>query len=290
MIQPIKQIKKYKELHSDVISKMHHKKHYYHDALHYSNKLLNNKPCEANKIYWDEILFRIHFASVTSIMRNEKWLEGVLVSIEKENFLLFAASLRGFLEAVTDSYYSLLNVPFDIACNFKNIKLGIEGKLEELLVSANLEETLIHFQFASRSNKTGMPYNKALYTSDYIRNFDKYSDINTRKLYSELCGVVHPAANSLYPFTINIRESEACEYGTTVVNLDTKYINNVLGNHCDTILELLKFAIITPVISLKVLNLFEYELIESSYLASCIVNDMINEDVWNKIVRLAEMS
>lgn len=290
MSEIINQIKIYGQLHTEIISKMTHKKYCFNTTETYVQNMLNNNINNVNKIYWDEILLRAHFASVTSIMRNEKWINGMIMSSEARNFILFVASLRGFVESVTDSYYSLLNTPFDIASNFNNIKPAINGNLDQILVSEKLEETLIHFQFASKKNKSCFDYNKPLPVSKYIALFDQYSDIDTKKLYSKLCEIVHPAADSISCFITTINDSENYEYTTTNTSNDSLNIENIVNTFSNAILNLLKMAINAPVVCLKVLNLFDYELVQSEYLNSCLINKLIYEDAWNEILKMVEES
>jgi hypothetical protein len=270
----------YGYLHTDILSKIVHKKYYYNTESTYLKYLIENIKI-ANRIYWEEILLRAHFTSVTSILRNEKWLKGINVSIETNNYLLFAASLRGYLESVTDSYYSLLNTPFDLACNFNNIKSALNGFQDRLLVSRRLEETLIHYQFASKSKDV-----KPLFATKYIEIFDKYGDKDTKALYSKLCEVVHPAKDSINCFVNKIVVSDEFEYTTTNVNMDSKHIEKIMNEYSDVIIELLKMSISAPIICLRVLNLFKHELVESQFLDDCLINKYIDEKVWGEIIEL----
>lgn len=279
----------YKVLHTDLVSRLIHKKYYYNSTETYLSLLLNSNIKSANKIYWDEILLRSHFASVTSVMRNEKWLKGIVLAIETSNYFLFASCLRGFLESVTDSYYSL-NTPIDLACNFKNVKLAINGECGRIFVSKELEEKLIHFQHASKSDNSGLPYNKSLYASKYIELFDQSADKNTKELYIKLCEVVHPTRESVSCFITMVRESEEYEYAITDTDLDDQHINNILHDYSTAILSLLKMSINAPVVCLNILNLFDYELVKSVYLESCLIYNYISNESWNEILELVEKS
>lgn len=283
-------IKFYGLMHRDIINKMVHKRYYYSSNGTYLNTLFNERDIKsANKMYWDEILLRVHFASITSIMRNDKWLRGLILSIETSNYILFAASLRGILESVTDSYYSL-NTPLDLACNYKNIKLAISGDLNRLFNSDVLEEKLIHFQFAAKSDKSGLSYNKPLFASKYIELFDQYSDINTKKLYIKLCEVVHPAQDSISCFKTNIRESENFEYSITDTTLDDLYIDSIMNDYDSVIIQLLKMSINAPVLNLRILNHLDYELVRSEYLNSCLIFNLLSKDVWDQVLEMIDKS
>lgn len=285
------QISYFEYLHDDIVRKMTHKKYYFYPTINYVNNIFNpSKIKKANKIYWDEILLRANFASITSILRNVKWLKGLKISIETRNYILFTASLRGFLESVTDCYYSLLNTPFDIASNFKNIELAINEEMDRLLLSDRLEETLIHFQFASKSDSSGFSYNKPLYATKYIEFFDEHGDIDTKALYSKLCEVVHPATDSISCFVEKVVESKEFEYATTNIDLDSINIELMMNEYRDVINQLLRMSISAPIVCLRVLNLFEYELVESKFLEDCLINNIIDDNKWNEILVLVRES
>lgn len=286
-------LKYYDLIYTEIVSKMKEKKYYYHDSLGFINEVINGQIATAMQIYWKELLMRMHFASFTSIMRNERWLNGINLSIASENYLLFTSSLRGLIESVADSYYSLLSKPTDVACNFKNIQAAINGRLFRPLWPKEFEESLIHFQHASKTDKSGLPYNKPLSTSDYINIFDKYGEDDTKKLYSNLCEVVHPAKNSISCFTKLINVNEESEYTTTCVGLDAEFIDNLINDnsYSSTISNLLKISISAPVSCLKVLNLFGEDFIESFFLESCFINNQIEtSEGWQKIIELVEES
>lgn len=284
-------IKHFELIHSEIVTKMSEKKYFYHDNLEFINQILNDQIGLAMQIYWKELLMRMHFASITSIMRNERWLKGINYSIMANNYILFTSSLRGFLESVTDSYYSLLSKPTDVACNFKNINLAINGQLSRPLWSKEFEESLIHFQYASKSDESGMQYNKPLSTSNYIEIFDKYGDVDTKKLYSNLCEVVHPAKNSISCFTKLIKVTEEFEYRTTCVGLDAEFIDSLINDNSSSITNLLNISLSAPVSCLKVLNLFREDFIESYYLENCFINSKIeSSNGWQKIIEMVEES
>ncbi|MED3444688.1 hypothetical protein P4483_12300 [Bacillus thuringiensis] len=288
----INKIETYNCIYRDFLMKMKYKKYSYMNITRYINVSFfeENGAQKGNQIYWKEILLRAHYTATTSLIRNERWLEGMTFSIKSKNYILFASSLRGFLESVADSYYSLLNSPFDIAANFKNIKLAIEGKLEnEFFIADQLEENLIHFQHAKKGDKNTPSYNQALFTSKYIKYFDKYSDIKVGNLYKILCEVVHPAEDSVNCFT-TILATENSQYAIIDLERDEQNINEVLITYDKEICRLLEMSITPSIICLKILNLFEYEAVESNYLNDCIMNNLLEDDAWKKILNLKNES
>lgn len=293
MSKSVDQLNIYYAFYDDIRSKMVHQKYYYTDTLSYLSILFEkNGLKKQNQIYWKEILLRSHYASTISLLRNEKWLKGIILSIEESNYILFSSSLRGFLESVTDSYYSLLNTPFDLANNFYNIKLAVEGNLETPFSFQRLEESLIHFQFAKRAKKNdgNLDYHKALSTTKYIDFFDKHSDKKVKNLYKSLCEVVHPTSESVEYFTRNVRVDETSEYTITDLTLDDFRINEMVDNYKKEIEQLLKISISAPFICLKVLGLFDLDFVKSTYINTCTFNKKIKHEVWSNILEMVEQS
>ena len=128
----------YYVIYDDVIKGMEQKKYAYIDTenfiQNYVEQLGNGDIRESQKIYWMEILLRVHFTAVTSVIRAKKWLYGVLVGVESGNLMIFSASLRGYLESVVDTYYSLESIPCGLALNYKKIKMAIDGKMNYMFM------------------------------------------------------------------------------------------------------------------------------------------------------------
>ena len=122
MSNKVELFKDYYILYSDVVNIMEHKKYQYMDTNSYFGLyvegLFKGNVRDLQKIYWEEMLQRIHFAAVTSIIRSPKWLEGVRVGIETKNLIVFSSSFRGFLEATVDSWYSLESMPTSMALKY----------------------------------------------------------------------------------------------------------------------------------------------------------------------------
>ena len=69
----------------DVNKRIVHKKYIFMDALDYINLYLFKDPKLSMQIYWKELLQRLHLASVTTLMRNLKWIQGISFGIETNN-------------------------------------------------------------------------------------------------------------------------------------------------------------------------------------------------------------
>lgn len=285
----------YSSCYQDFVSKIEHKKYFNLDNERFSNLFIKGiVKCEINetmRIYWNQILLRINFASVKSIMRNQKWFERVIWGIENSNILVFSASLRGFFEVVTDSYFSLSYPATYIARNFHNIKNAITGNLiNKYFTAKKLEEELIHFEFASKYDESGFRYNKPLSEKQYMENFPTYAEENIMQLYSELCEVTHPASRSIILFTTCSEANSSYKYTTTCNDVDHLEINRLLVQFAKELDILLKISISAPFISLKVLNQFESEQIRSAYIDECMFNIIISNEGWENILLMIKQS
>lgn len=110
---------------------------------------------DLQRTYWTEILQRSHWTAISTIQRNIKWMEGISLSLGSSNMFLFAAALRGFIEACADSLTTLALVLLTLAKHFRRIKLALTGQIRnnEVFIIPELEDELIHFAFAKASRK-----------------------------------------------------------------------------------------------------------------------------------------
>jgi len=97
-------------------------------------KLIPNNLREANKIYVQELLFRSHIAAITTLFRNEKWMQGLRSAVECKNFFVFCASLRGLVESAADSKYSLIHVPGTLRDHFSPFYSALHGTFDSGLI------------------------------------------------------------------------------------------------------------------------------------------------------------
>lgn len=298
-------INNYYKLYKDVIDKIEPKKYQYVDTVGWlkesAEELFTGDITNAVKIYWQEILLRTHFAAVISLIRSEKWLSGVIYGLDTKNLLVFSASFRGFLEATVDSYYSLESLPTSLALNFKSINLALNGKLNTMFFCEDIEHKLIHFQFAKKKNKKkcsdkcklndmepeDWKYNWALSNTEYIKAFD-LENHGIKELYSELCEIAHPAANSVNCFTKETIVSEHYSYVQTSIDTDGDMISDIAVKYSQQIEELLKIGISLYCICLKILTLFDYESIHSDYINRTIFNELMDKKSWEKILEMID--
>lgn len=282
----------YYAIYSDVVDRIEHKRYQYTDLEGYMSiyvdGLSKGDIRESQKIYWQEILQRVHFAAVTSLIRSKKWLEGAVLGLETKNLLLFSSAFRGFLEATVDSYYSLESLPTSMALNFKIINSALKGELNNCVVQEEIENKLIHFQFAKKGKKGKYPDIKiALNNTDYIKSFD-LENMGIKKLYSDLCEVAHPAANSVNCFAKEVIVSENHSYTVTNTETDNIVISELLDRHSSQIKHLLKMGLSLYCICLKILTLFEYEDVQSKYIDESIFAKILNKNSWDRIIEMIE--
>jgi len=58
-----------------------------------------------SKIYWEDILYRAHIASLLSLFKVRRWFQGM--ENNHDNYYGFCSSLRGLIESCADSFFSL---------------------------------------------------------------------------------------------------------------------------------------------------------------------------------------
>lgn len=197
----------------------------------------------AATIYWSEMLFRIHVILLISSFKTLRWLEAM--DNNHSNYYGFCSSLRGLIESVSDTFYTLRNVPLTIARDIDAIKKQIAGNSSVLITHATLESELLHYIQATKLDKSIKDSYPKSFNSKQIREYlDSLDDPKLIKLYSYLCGISHPAyeSNQIFVFldkgdTIVCNDSYALESelidltieenSETISNLFRAYMNNL---------------------------------------------------------------
>ncbi|ENU79711.1 hypothetical protein F975_02340 [Acinetobacter sp. ANC 3789] len=223
-------------------------------------------------IYWSEIIQRLHLSGVTTILRLKKWYEAIDCAYKSKNYYGFCASLRGLLEACADSFYSIGKVLIPISENFSHIKLALEGNVEKVLISHELENELIHYIYGRKlsENERGefQDSHKAKQVREYLNSLQSESLNN---LYSELCQVSHPSLMSFAPFLISTSDEELCLHNLC---LDEELNNKILDEYRATIYDTTLFALGPSLCSLKLVNL-----LAGSFLEALKTNDKALETI-----------
>jgi hypothetical protein len=190
-------------------------------------------PSQVNRVYWEEILYRVHWAAVANAIRHLRWFDACVVhSTSQPNYLAFCAALRGLLESAADIKYSLEAVPLTIASSAGYILKALDGRLDkDIVTSTELENCLIHFHHARKIGKDeDVPLtHRAETAAKYVSTLD-HEKFPVKVLYSDLCQVVHPAEPSLHWLT------HECENGWKIGKQDDiGSIHKVVEKHKESI-------------------------------------------------------
>ncbi|TJW53756.1 MAG: hypothetical protein E5X65_14795 [Mesorhizobium sp.] len=106
-------------------------------------------------IYWTEMLYRAHMASVASVFRTSRWIKVAVREHEAGSLYGCASACRSLIESAGDINHSLGPVARTLAYNKDAIRAEISGQVGEPMLSAKeLEDTLIHFTHARKVLKT----------------------------------------------------------------------------------------------------------------------------------------
>lgn len=186
-------------------------------------------------VHYLGIIERCHIACLTSMVRNLRWIEGSIYSIKNSNVLSFSANLRGFLEASSDSWDLMQYLPKSIykLTPLFHMVINDNGNTPPIYIGLKeLEDRLIHFSYARRPdrNETVSPEHINKTNISYIRKMEDSGVYDIEKLYSLLCQLTHPAADSLNCF-IDIKSKEL------IFNIekDEKIIDDILNSYENTI-------------------------------------------------------
>lgn len=206
------------------------------------------------RVYWTEILYRAHWAAASNILRHERWMRACVNQYQNTpNYLGFAAALRGMVESAADAFHDLANVPLTLARARAHICMCLAGRSTRMSVCKDIEEQLIHFQFARRLGRGDLApeVHRALPTKAYIAAADG-PDTVLANLYSELCQLAHPGAESILWFAE--QDGEAV---TLTLGEDGAWIESLVQRHAQAIEISLMQGVNSSLLTFKLLNRFE---------------------------------
>jgi len=240
----------------------------------------------ASKIYWSELLARVHIGAHLSLGRTRTWLSGVDTAWQAGNALLFAAALRGLLESSADSWFTFRLVPMSLATHHYHIGRAVRGKSKRFHVMAELEEALIHFTHARRLSKGEKAHapkaHDAMTIQSYLRSLGADYD-KIAALYERLCALTHPSAESLFLFVEDYTAStwrlQQWDQKALLAELHTAFY--------DVFSDMLIRALNLPLTLLKLLNTFNEPSLFTSALQSV---DMRQIPAWSQIEQAIERS
>ncbi len=217
---------------------------------------------EAMRVYWTEMLFRMHLAAATSVLRSQRWVEGTLMAFEADNHLAFGASLRGLVESAADTNDALLRVPKTLAHDFRVVYEAVHGKATAgFVANPDLEDALIHFSHGRRLKKGSADpeSHKAKTTREYLSRVDS-ADGAISDCYSELCEITHPASRSVQIF---LRPYDPEEDLVLDPKWDRGYTLGLCVRHDDALKRILYLAFNAPIICLRLLNMFDVDAVKT---------------------------
>lgn len=155
---------------------------------------------QSGRIYWTEMLYRAHMASVAAVFRTTRWIEVAVREHEAGSLFGCAAAFRSLIESAGDIGLSLGPVAHTLATIKDKVKAEISGRgSEPMLISRELEDSLIHFTHARKvgKNEEVPDSHKAMQPFKYIDYVDQMRIPGVKDLYARLCEIVHPAAESV---------------------------------------------------------------------------------------------
>lgn len=247
------------ELCADVSKEFIGKQYEFMDPAEF-NQIVNASI--SNRVYWRETLFRVHWAAALSLMRHQRWQMGCIDAFTvPANFLGFAASLRGLVEASLDANYSLRKVPYTLTNNRAMIESALVGKLQQICDCEELEEYLIHFVYGrkvAKAEKATTPASHAALEPKDYRNaigLPEHERQGFRELYDELSGACHPTA-----FSLTFLWGQAARGNATVIRItageDDARIRNLCQKYKETIEFAMSLGVSMSAFCLKALNWF----------------------------------
>lgn len=176
-------------------------------------QLIQKNPIKGLEVYWKEILQRVRYVINVSVLRNQKWLEGIFLGVHYENLFVFGSSYRGFIEAVADSLDAIKASNKSLQANRDNIKLILSGETMALwdgndaknYLDKGLEESLIHFSHARDTWKEEVEpptFHKKKKFGQYLNSVDKAYRKQVEESWLELCQLTHPSASSTMAYVL----------------------------------------------------------------------------------------
>lgn len=227
------------------------------------------------RAYWHDIVQRAHLGSVTGLLREHRWLRGAITAAAAPNFHAFASCLRGFLEACADLWYGLNGVAKTLAVEFSTVSTALAGEALQIAVCQELEDRLVHLQFAGRlpGKSPGAGPTQPKSQRDYLTHLQGASSGPLHDWYGELCDVTHPGASSMFAFTRGSEESTGTRY-----RIDNGLDGTLIETHCrksaSLLLWVVQRGVNLPLLTLKTINELPVPELHSSVLDAVNLDDI----------------
>ncbi|MGV8733020.1 MAG: hypothetical protein ACWA7D_00055 [Pseudomonas asiatica] len=243
---------------------------------------------ELQLVYWSEMIQRLHISGATTILRLKKWYESLECAYKANNYYGFCASLRGLLEACSDSFHSIGKVLLPISKNFSHIKISISGDADKTVLSSPLEDELIHYMFGRKLSAAEKEKFEDSHKAKQVRQYlNSIQSDSLNDLYSELCQVSHPSSLSFIPFMM-----DHPEHGLMLHNgpVDEVLNENIMDRYKSTIYETMEFALWPALCSLKLVNMLGGSLLEALYTKDKAFEGLEKHDLWIRLENLIQAS
>ncbi len=208
---------------------------------------------DANQMVWRDQMAKAHIAATATILRNARWIRGMMSSYTNSNLMAFGASFRGLIEAAADSFESLRDVPLNLASNFATIRACLAGEAEDKVhVSPELEKLLEHFIYAQKQPKSfrGPSHMKAKHARDYINGLQEADQGKIVDAYADLCEVTHPASLTV---TVFLRGNDNGKLALDSCP-DERYIKFLIDEYGEIMPRVLRWSLNSAFMTLRVIN------------------------------------
>lgn len=234
----------------------------------------------AGRVYWTEILYRAHMASVAAIFRTTRWIQVAIREHGAESLYGCAAACRSLIESAGDIGLSLGPVAHTLASIKDQVNAEIAGRSSEPgLISTELEDSLIHFTHARKVGKSeeAPESHKAMQSYKYIDYVDKMKIPGVKELYARFCEIVHPAADS-------VSVTFVAKDGDWIVDPfnERAVLQDLLAENRRTLLGVVMTSYNAPLLILKALHSFHL----FTKLASLRKYRFDNIPEWNRVAAL----
>jgi hypothetical protein len=213
-------------------------------------------PEQSNYIIAVELVEKAHLASVTALLRAKRWADATCLMYERENFLGWAASVRGLLESAGDTVDGLLQVPKTLAFYHRNIAACLAGKEQVFFGGKELEDLLDHFVHAKWGRGKAGDVLIAKENITYVRTLGSVIP-NVEGLYHRLCSICHPSSASLGYFNEGVVQDGARRGVTLSLSPDAAAISALCEEYPNALRDILMMHCNPPLMILKVLHVFK---------------------------------
>ena len=207
----------------------------------------------ANQLIWRDQLTKAHIAAITTILRNARWTDGMLMGYQNNNLMVFGACFRGLIEAAADSFESLRNIPLNLGNNFETIQACLNGEVDDRVhLSPELEKVLEHYLYAQKQPKDfeGPAHMQPKPARHYIETLQEAEEGKIVDAYADLCEVTHPAALTVSVF-LGLDESEQLVLST---DSDENNINILIQEYKESMPRILRLSLNPAFMTLRIIN------------------------------------